>query len=113
MTPTTDATAISPEQLLAAWGGVAIWPVAVIMLVVVALSLLPRDERVAGLRALADLVRAARGRGPEFGSRPTSRGTVAQPEEDDDAGEAADVPVQRRARGGSPQDTDTTPPVAR
>ncbi|MGH3812121.1 MAG: hypothetical protein ACRDUV_06655 [Pseudonocardiaceae bacterium] len=39
---------------------VAVWPVGIVVLVIVALLLAPRDQQAAVLKALAEVVRAAR-----------------------------------------------------
>ena len=59
----TPVPSTTTAQLIAVIGSIAVWPAALILLVVAALAFIPANQRVDGLHALADLVRAARGRG--------------------------------------------------
>lgn len=117
---TTDSTPISSmalDPLLTSFlGSMAIWPVALIALVPIALVLVPRDERVAGLRALAERVRAARGRGdPGTGARssPDNLSPSEVPGTQDNERRSLGVDSAAERRRLDPAVSDTTATVRR
>lgn len=52
---------VSPESWWPAILAIAVWPAAVVLIVIVVLALTKSDQQPAVLRAIAELVRAVRG----------------------------------------------------
>lgn len=93
------------EQIIAAIMPFAVWPTAVIILVVVAMVLTPVDQRVALVRALAELVRAARGLPAPTDDRQVAAEREATRAVDD---QSLDIPPQQSAQGGRVNDSQSS-----
>lgn len=77
------------ESFWLAFAGIAVWPVAAVVLVLIVLLFVRPEHRAEGLRALAEVVRAARGtaeQGPHSDlvpERQVTRGEVAPADPED------------------------------